>query len=100
MRYRDALLELGRLYMEKGNFANAVSTLNQAMAEDDLHEPTIRALMRLYALDGRPGMALDIFQHLEQRLQELRAFPSQTTQLLLQSVRIGLPYSAKNLHPT
>jgi ATP/maltotriose-dependent transcriptional regulator MalT/DNA-binding SARP family transcriptional activator len=89
MRYRDALLELGKLYTERKEFASAVSTLNWAVTTDDLHEPSVRALMRLYVLDGRPGAALDIFQQLKQRLQKLRALPEQETQLLCQSIQVA-----------
>jgi DNA-binding SARP family transcriptional activator len=87
MRYRDALLELGELYIEKKGLADAISVLNQAIAVDDLHEPTAQMLMRLYTLDGRPGAALDIFQQLKRRLQELHVLPGQETRSLYQSIR-------------
>jgi ATP/maltotriose-dependent transcriptional regulator MalT len=100
IRYRDALLELSECYAEQREFAAAVSTLSRAMAVDDLHEPVVRALMRLYALDGRPGLALDIFHQLTRRLQKMRAFPEQETQSLYRSIQTNLPHPSLNLNPT
>jgi LuxR family maltose regulon positive regulatory protein len=91
MRYRDALLELGELDTEQGEFAAAASVLGRAAAIDDLHEPTIRALMRLYHRDSRPRAALDLFQQLERRLGALRILPAPETQSLYRSIQAGLP---------
>jgi LuxR family maltose regulon positive regulatory protein len=91
MRCRDALVELGELYMEKGEFRLAFFALNRAMSLDDFYEPTIRALMRLHALDGQPHLALDISHRLEQRLRrELNTSLAQETQSLRQSIQASI----------
>ena len=95
LRYRGVLLELGELYMETEELANAFSVLNRAVAVDDLHGPAIRALMRFYVLDGRPRAATDLFHRLRQRLQELDASPEQETQSLYQSIQIGSSSASK-----
>jgi ATP/maltotriose-dependent transcriptional regulator MalT/DNA-binding SARP family transcriptional activator len=87
-RYRDALLELGELYMEKGKLADALPTLRCAVAQDDLYEPAVRALMRLHILNGQSRLALDIFHCLERRLEGLHVFPGEETQALCRSIRL------------
>ncbi len=89
MRYRDALLELGQLYVQGQRSTDALAALNRAAALDDLHEPTICTLMRFYALDGQPRAALDLFHSLERQLDELRALPDQETRSLYRSVQAG-----------
>jgi len=96
MRYRDALLELSECYMEEKEFANAALILNRALAIDDLHEPTIRMLMRLYALDGRSGAALDLSHQLERQLQELRVPLERETQSLRRSIQAELSHLPEN----
>jgi LuxR family maltose regulon positive regulatory protein len=86
-RCRDALLELGELYTKEGKFTDALSALRRAVALDDLYEPTIQALMRLYALDGQPRLALDLFHRLEQQLQGLNTLPEEETQSLCHSMQ-------------
>jgi DNA-binding SARP family transcriptional activator len=100
IRYRDALLELSECYVGQREFAAAVSVLSRAMAVDDLHEPVIRALMRLYTLDGRPGLALDAFHQLTRRLQRIRAFPEQETQSLYRSIQANLLQPSLDSNPT
>jgi len=90
LRFRDALLELGECYAAQGQFESAFVTLSQAVALDDLHEPSSRALMRLYALDGRSHSALTHYQQLAHRLQkELGTLPASETQTLYQALREG-----------
>ncbi len=90
IRYRDALLELGELYEQRGQLANAVKVLGQAVVIDDLHEPAIRALMHLYVHDDRPHIALDVFRQLERRLDAAHTRPSRETRLLRQSIQTDL----------
>ena len=87
MRYRDALLELGKLLMKKRKNANAFSVLNRVATLDNLYEPAIRALMRFYVRDGQPHSARDVFHQLERRLQNMRSFPGQKTQSLYRSIQ-------------
>jgi LuxR family maltose regulon positive regulatory protein len=90
LRFRDALLELGECQTDQGQFERAFVTLSQAVEIDDLHEPASRALMRLYALDGRSHAALIHYEQLVQRLQkELGTRPASETQALYQAIRDG-----------
>lgn len=90
LRYRDALVELGGLYVMDQQFGRALSILSQAVAVDELHEPAIQALMRLHALDGRRRAALNLFNKLEQQLrQELGASPAPETRALYQAIQAG-----------
>jgi DNA-binding SARP family transcriptional activator len=94
LRYRDALLELGELWIIGGEFERALSTLCQAVAVDELHEPAIRALMRLHALDGRRHAALNLFNKLEQQLrQNLGASPAPETQALYLAIQTGSAFT-------
>ncbi len=90
LRYRDALVELGELYTLDEQFDSALTVLRQAIAVDEWHEPTVRALMRLHALAGRRSVALSLFNKLEQQLrQELGASPAPETQDFYQAIQAG-----------
>ncbi len=75
MRYRDALVELGKLCAQEGKLDFAISILNRAVALDDLHEPAIQALTRLYTHSNQPRLALDLAHQFEQRLQDVLVSP-------------------------
>jgi len=94
-RYRDALLELAQLFMDKEEFSNAFAILNRAIAVDNLYEPATRALMHCHTLDGRPRAALDLFRRFKGQLQrELDAQPEPETQSLYRSIQAhSLPLS-------
>ncbi len=51
----DARAELGELFLEKFNFADARTTLQQALATNPRHPRALAAMVRLNALDGRAG---------------------------------------------
>ena len=90
MCYRNALVELGELLMEKGAFADSFSVLSKAAPIDNLYEPASRALMRLYASDGNRDAAMRHYQSLEQQLrQDLGIAPAVETQALCQAIREG-----------
>jgi len=97
MRYRDALIELGECYAGNRELTKALAVLRRAVAMDDLHEPAVRALMRLYALDGQTHTALDLFCRLERQLEELRALPGRRTQSLYRSIQAGYQPSPHGL---
>ena len=90
MRLLEALVELGGCYIAQAQFDRAFVPLSRATAIDDLYEPAGRALMRLYALDGRVRAALTHYKQLAERLgQELGALPAPETQALYQAIRTG-----------
>ena len=49
----DARVELGEMFLEKFNFADARATLRQVVAVNPRHPRALAALVRLNALDGR-----------------------------------------------
>ena len=52
----DARAELGELFLEKFNYADARTTLQQALAANPRHPRALAAMVRLNALDGRTGL--------------------------------------------
>ena len=74
------LLELSARLAEGGNTAAAIEALEQAVVVDPLHEAAHRALMRLFAADGRRQQALGQYHLLRGTLQhELEAEPDPQT---------------------
>jgi DNA-binding SARP family transcriptional activator len=90
MRYRNALVELGELYMEQDEFAEGFSVLCRATPVDNLYEPASRALMRLYASDGRRDSALRHYERLRDYLrQDVGTVPDDQTQSLYEAIQTG-----------
>ena len=85
--HRAGLLELGELYAEQGKFASGRAVLKRAVELDDFYEPAIQALMRLYALDQQPRLALDAYHQFGQRLRQIGALPEPETQSLYLSIQ-------------
>lgn len=50
---QDARVDLGEMFLEKFNFADARSTLQQVLAANPRHPRALAALVRLNALDGQ-----------------------------------------------
>lgn len=86
-RFRDALIELGELYIAQERFDLAFAALSRALEADDTYEPGNRALMRLYDRDGRPQAALDHYHKLEQRLAAEGQLPTPETQALYREIQ-------------
>jgi DNA-binding SARP family transcriptional activator len=90
MRYRNALVELGELYLGRGEFAEGFSVLCRATPGDNLYEPASRALMRLYASDGRRDSALRHYESLQDYLRrDVGAVPDARTQSLHTAIQAG-----------
>ena len=53
----DARVELGEMFLEKFNFAEARATLQQVVAVNPRHPKALAALVRLNTFDGRAGIA-------------------------------------------
>ena len=53
----DARTELGEMFLEKFNFADARATLQQVVAVNPRHPRALAALVRLNTFDGRSGVA-------------------------------------------
>jgi DNA-binding SARP family transcriptional activator len=90
LRYRNALVELGELYIEHGNFAEGFMVLCRATPQGNLYEPASRALMRLYASDGRRESALRHYENLVEYLrQDVGTVPAPATRSLYRAIQKG-----------
>jgi LuxR family maltose regulon positive regulatory protein len=90
LRYRNALVELGELYMERRDFAEGFMVLCRATPQGNLYEPASRALMRLYASDGRRESALKHYENLVEYLrQDVGTVPAPATRTLYRAIRKG-----------
>jgi predicted ATPase/DNA-binding SARP family transcriptional activator len=85
--YLALFAELAELQVAAGDAPGAIATLHRAVVEDPLHEPAQRALMRVYADDGRRQEALAQYQRLREALRrELAADPDPETRRLYQEI--------------
>jgi len=91
----DALTRLLALQSKGGESEGAVHTAARLLALDPLQETVHRALMRLYARQGRRGEALRQYQACVSVLQrELRAEPeAETKHLYRELLRQTMPHS-------
>ncbi len=81
--YLELLLELAKLYEERGETKKAVEALGSVVAEEPAREEAHVGLMRLYALTGRRGEALRQYERLEEILsQEFAAEPDTASRRL------------------
>src|SRR5262249_43655573 len=86
------LVELAELQAAQGAGPAAIETLQRAVVEDPLHEVAHRALMRLFAAEGRRQQALAQYQQLRQALRhELEADPDPESRRLYREIRAAEP---------
>jgi len=84
------LLELGRLHERRQERRFSVVAYQRVAASDPMHEEAQAALMRLYALDGQRGQALQQYRLLAAALEdELGVAPDPATQRLHEEIRSG-----------
>jgi predicted ATPase/DNA-binding SARP family transcriptional activator len=84
------LLELSARLAEGGDTAAAIEALEQAVVDDPLHEAAHRALMRMFAADGRRQQALGQYHLLRGALRhELEAEPDPQTARLYRALLRG-----------
>src|SRR3954469_11993897 len=84
------LLEFSARLAEDGDIAAAIETLEQAVVVDPLHEAAHRALMRMFAADGRRQQALGQYHLLREALRcELEAEPDPQTARLYRALLRG-----------
>jgi predicted ATPase/DNA-binding SARP family transcriptional activator/DNA-binding CsgD family transcriptional regulator len=83
------LVELARLYEERGGFGPAVETLGEAVRQEPTNEEAHVSLMRLYALCGRKGEALAQYGRLEEVLAgELGTQPAASSRALREEIAV------------
>jgi predicted ATPase/DNA-binding SARP family transcriptional activator len=83
-------VESAELQAGAGDVPGAIATLQRAVVADPLHEAAHRALMRLFADDGRRQQALAQYQRLREALRrELEADPDPETSGLYREILAG-----------
>jgi predicted ATPase/DNA-binding SARP family transcriptional activator/DNA-binding CsgD family transcriptional regulator len=88
--FLSLLTELAGLCEERGEYGQAVETLQRALSEDPTNEEAHAQLMRLYALSRSQGEALMQYERLREALSGwLSAEPSATTRALRDEIAAG-----------
>jgi len=88
--YLEALLTLGGLLFEKGDYAKAADAYRRAIAHDNYLEAAHRELMRCYTQLGEPGQAIRHYEGLVELMRaELSSPPATETTALFESLRRG-----------
>ncbi|MEN3281202.1 MAG: hypothetical protein V7607_2342 [Solirubrobacteraceae bacterium] len=88
--YLALFVESAHLQAGAGDVPGAIATLQRAVVADPLHEVAHRALMRLFAGDGRRQQALAQYQQLREALRrELEADPDPETRGLYREILAG-----------
>lgn len=86
--YTDALIGLARIYERRGEKEAALGLFLRASASSPKREDLTRSIMTLYAELGKPEVALETFENLEEILQkELGVSPDPQTQELASEIR-------------
>ena len=98
--YLQALGQLTDLYAASGDYHRAVDHARRATALDPLYESARRQLMRLYAADGNPDLALQEYEDLARLLKrELEGTPHPATTALVKELRSGMTRHPPNRRP-
>src|SRR5215211_3055617 len=88
--FLSLLVELGRLYEERGEYGPGIEALRRVLLEEPTREEAHIGLMRLYALGGRRGEALAQYARLEETLsRELEAEPQAARRALREEIATG-----------
>jgi DNA-binding SARP family transcriptional activator len=99
-RYLELLVELARLYEERGEYGAAIEALGKVTANEPALEEAHVALMRLHALSGRPERALSQYERLRDALfRGLGTEPAATTRRLRDDIVTGRLLSASPTAP-
>lgn len=86
-RYLMVLARLARLHEEQGEYQPAIDVLRRLITADPAQEQSHVALMRLYALTGRPQQALRQYERLREILErEFDAEPDPSTDRLYTAI--------------
>ncbi len=88
--YMDALDRLSRIHFSEGHYAQAVTLCELILDRDDCREDAHRLLMRCYARQGAPPLALRQYQACVDALRkELDVHPATMTTQLYEQIRRG-----------
>jgi DNA-binding SARP family transcriptional activator len=87
---REALVGRAGEFMRQGSWREALATYLECIAEDELQEHLHREVMRLYALLGERGAALEQFERLRRALRrQVSLEPLPETVALAEQIRAG-----------
>lgn len=90
------LLELAKLYEERGRTQEAMEVLRRAVAAEPAGEEAHTRLMRLYALSGRSGEAVGQYERLREALsRHLGAEPGAASRRLREEILAGRVLSSQ-----
>jgi predicted ATPase/DNA-binding SARP family transcriptional activator/DNA-binding CsgD family transcriptional regulator len=88
--YLALLLELARLYEERGELEAAIEALDEAVAAEPTREDAHASLMQLHALSGRRRQALRQYERLSEALSgELALEPGAEVRRLREDISAG-----------
>ncbi|NLV17802.1 MAG: AAA family ATPase [Syntrophomonadaceae bacterium] len=94
----DALVALGRLLLQTGDYEEALTVLNQASSLSFADENSCRLLMLAHFALCNPGQALKIYNELEKSLAlELQVSPHRKTKELRDLIRSGIEHPISGL---
>jgi predicted ATPase/DNA-binding SARP family transcriptional activator len=98
----NALLLLGQLYTNLGQYLKGQETLQRLIARDPYHEAAHRELIRGYILQGEHTQAMRLYRDLQERLQrELGITPGpKITALLRQITQFPVHVGGKSVSMT
>jgi len=84
------IVEMARLYEERGEREAAIEALGRVVAIESMHEEARAELMRLDAASGRRGEALRQYEKLKEALnEEFDEEPSATSRRLYEQIKAG-----------
>jgi predicted ATPase/DNA-binding SARP family transcriptional activator len=87
---RGLRMELAARHEQQGHLREAAATLHDIVGDDPAHEPAHAALMRVFALAGRPEDAAAQYRRLRDLLlAEVGADPDASTTRLLEDIQAG-----------
>jgi LuxR family maltose regulon positive regulatory protein len=90
LQYLEAVRRLADGLLQRGRVGDAIPHLRRALSVDDLREDLHRHLMRAYALDGRPEVAVAQYHRCARILErDLGVPPDAETQALYDAIRAG-----------
>ena len=89
-KYLDALLQLGRLFFARHDYARAAEAYQRAIGKDEVLEEAHRELVRCYARSGERGQALRHYQSMTRILRnELGSPPAPESVDLYERLKRG-----------
>ena len=94
------LVELARLYEDRGEGRQAIEALERVVTDEPIHEEAHAGLMRLYAATGHPVKAIIQYERLRKTFRhQLGRTPDDTTRRLYRRILAQRPPAARPSAP-